>query len=142
MKTLILKSVIFLSFLFLNDCFGTDDIDEDSMPFLEKQGGTVWVIDEGNGYISYLRINNDQNNYIEDWYSYPTASNGCYVHKNYQTNVIDDNENLLVLEVPSESLTITFSVKDNILKVVAGSDISYWDKSSINVDGFSICTGN
>ena len=138
-KIKILFFVVLLSCLSIS-CDIDDSDDEDERFFLEKHGGTNWVLDDGNGFISYLRINNDTNNLLEDWYTYPSAINGCYEHTNYEEAIrIDEDEDYLVLNIPSESLTIRFSIEDDNLKVVVDNDISYWNESTKDVDEFEIC---
>ena len=147
MKTLLIKSIFFVTLLFLNNCFGTDDVDEEEgITFLEKYAGVSWVIDDGDDkdeYESYFRLNNVSDNIMDIWY---TDNYGdCYFFDDYYGSIISNDEDSLIIELPDEEIkTATLTVKDNIIKVIilrnnGEKDITYWNKTSTNVDEFDIC---
>ena len=162
MKENILRIGRLYLFLILGACISfvcCDSDDEDEIPivektFLENYDGTKWVtIDANDGYITYLRINNNLRVPFEVWgleVDPQKAGKGefCYLH--------DDSfmdEDVEIIENSGNRFTIGYEgmefwaieIRGEILKL---GDRDVWDdpnsivfeKTTVNVDDFEICT--
>lgn len=154
MKIKFLKHGFFYFFILLglivsfNGCSDDDDIT--SQTFLEKLDGTKWVYTElidDNEFSIYIRINNNTNKLIEQWYF--VFEDDCYYY-GYDSvsgnmEIIENSNDKLILKYTDEGDTeiVTVTKQGETLKVViqegGEEEIIYFDKTSVNVDGLFIC---
>jgi hypothetical protein len=158
--------ILVVSFSF-KSC-GTDDDDDIAIvekTFLEKYDGTKWVItEEYEGYVYYLRINDNQRVPFEIWgrswdLEKANEDETCYGH---QDGYMDEDEGANSMEIVENSdnrFTIggdgefwCLEIRGETLKfgawsVYGDADPNIWDnpdsmvfkKTTVNVDAFEIC---
>lgn len=140
-KIKILLIVIIMSASF-SSCNLLGDLEGDQgEDFLEKYNGVTWANDDPQ--VGYLRINDNVNKYLESWWFYED----CYVYdNNFEINFIDIYDNKLIYiidEGTSYQETLTFTVKDGVLKLIvesdSGNEILYFDKTSVDINTLEIC---
>ena len=150
MKTTILKHKLLYIFILLslaisfNGC-SSDDDDITSQTFLEKYDGTKWVYTDE--FTIYIRINNNTNKFIEQWFYVFEAE--CFYYDfdsvSENTEIIENLKDKIIFEYTDEGVTetVTVTMQDETLKVVIKEgneeEILYFDKTSVNVDDFEIC---
>ena len=143
MKTKILKHYLLLFTILLGlivSFNGCSDDDDEPQTFLEKYDGTIWSL---CGKDIYIRFNDNMNKFIEEW----DGDVDCYYYSNWDTEFIEfikNSKDRLVIKITEEgeSETITFTVQGDVLKGVVNDnldELSYFNKTSVNVDGFEIC---
>lgn len=160
-------------FLFLGACFyfvGCNSDDEGEIvivekTFLEKYDGTKWVVAEAyEGYIYYLRVNDNQRVPFEIWgrpaeLGKSRNEEACY---GYQDGYMDDDGGSTPIEIVENSenrFTIggdgefwCLEIRGETLKfggwsIYGDADSNIWDdpeswtfeKTNVNVDAFEIC---
>ena len=146
----------FLTFIILfglifsfNNC-NSDDDTPPSKTFLELYGGTTWVLMDDD-YISYIRLINNENNFIEAWEYW--AIEDCYEHDNTvlegSIEIVENSTDIFIVKAMIEGYTetVTLTMQGETLKVViqwvedgdSGEDIIYLDKTSVDVEALKIC---
>ncbi|WKK66485.1 hypothetical protein [Lutimonas zeaxanthinifaciens] len=137
----------FLLFCLLISC--SDDIDEVSLTFLEKNHNTQWVLSHPELSV-YIRINNEQDHLIEQW-RYDSELE-CYEYNSNIFNpgdyqIMENTEDQLVVScdaILGNCNKLTFHLEGNTLQVdVKLSDWEeetvYFLKSTQNLNDLSIC---
>ncbi len=145
MKTKFLKHRFLYLFILLSltvSFHGCSDEDDEPQTFLETYDGTKWTFPGGDIYIRFI---DDTSILLEEWY----LNGDCYEYDTMDYEFIEFVENstdTLIIKITDdgESETLTFTVQGEILKVVISydgeDDTVYFEKSTINVDEFEICT--
>ena len=135
-------------------CSKDDNTSPISKPFLELYTGTTWVRDHGKD-TTYIRFINNESKLLEKWIFHFDEPD-CYyftddVYGNEILQIIENTEDKLIFKVTyhdAASKTITITMQGEILKILdifkeVGEDdqerIFYYTKTSINVDGFTLC---
>lgn len=150
MKTTILKNKLLYIFILLslaisfNSCSDDDD-DVTTQTFLEKYDGTKWVYT--GEYTVYIRINNNTNKFVEQWFFVFEAE--CYYYDfdyvSENTEIIENLKDKIIFKYTDEGVTetVTVTVQGDVLKVIVQYDgeteTILFDKTSVNVDAFEIC---
>ena len=136
-----------LLFSLLTSC--SDDTDEISLTFLEKNHNTQWVLSHPELSV-YIRINNEQDHLIEQWryddelkcYEY---NSNIFIPGDYQ--IIENTEDQLVVScdaILGNCNKLTFHLEGNTLQVDV--ELSEWEeetvyflKSKQNLNDLSTC---
>lgn len=148
----LLTFIILLGLIFsISNCNSDDDIPPTSNTFLELYDGTTWVISDDDENLTYIRLISNENSFAEAWEYWDVED--CYEHDNSvlegSIEIIENSKDRFIVKVVIEGYTetVTISMQGESLKVVvnwadngeSGENISYLDRTLVDVDALKIC---